>query len=81
MILNGESILIVGRAYRLGVNPITTTLVLLGPLLIALITVMGRNALTIGLGIRVYILAPRRSGVPLGHEERGGQTRENVGKQ
>lgn len=51
-----ESLPVVGRAYRFGVSRVTTTLVLLGPVLLAGIAVAGRNPLTVGLGC-AYVLA------------------------
>lgn len=51
-----ESLPAIGRAYRIGVNPITTTLVLLGPILVALVAVAGRSGPTVALGV-AYVLA------------------------
>lgn len=51
-----ESLPIVGRAYQLGVNPVTTTLVLLGPVAIGVIAITGRSSVTVVLGI-VYVLS------------------------
>lgn len=51
-----ETLPVVGRAYRLGVNPITTTLVLCGPVVLALVAVLGRSPLTVGLAL-LYVLA------------------------
>lgn len=42
---------LVGRVYALGVNPISTTLVLLGPVVILVIAILGRSTATIALGI------------------------------
>lgn len=51
-----DSLPVVGRAFRLGVNPVTTSLVLLGPVLIAVVAVVGRSPATTALGV-AYILS------------------------
>lgn len=56
MTIDAESIPVVGRAYDLGVNPITTTLVLLGPVVLAILALLGRNPATVSLGI-AYVLS------------------------
>lgn len=51
-----ETLPVVGRAYRLCVNPITTTLALLGPIVLSLLALFGRSPATAGLAL-LYVLA------------------------
>lgn len=62
MMSDAESFPVVGRAYRLGVNPVTTTLVLLGPVVVSLVALLGRTPVTIGIGVAYVFSLPATVG-------------------
>lgn len=53
-----ESIPVIGRAYRLGVNPITTSLVVVGPILLVVIGILGIHPITVVLGTAYVLCVP-----------------------
>lgn len=51
-----EDVPVVGHVYRVGENPTTSTLVLLGPAIVLLIALVGRTPMTVALAA-LYVLS------------------------